>query len=181
MIAFKFNCPYYEVCGRKKNLHLSVDLCLFDKNKIKLVTDDFNESNFKIEYDNNSFRLFVSDLYCTVKKDIESENLYFSINNDYTSNGKRLNEVFSELKELFFDKNIDKAISVYKWNKIWLTASDYDCQLGHSYHVKDLYLAIDSIICFDDPFLKTYKLDCFMIDSSIFLCSKCDTFSLLCP
>ena len=118
MIAVKFNCPYYEVCGRKKNLHLSVDLCLFDKNKIKLVTDDFNESNFKIEYDNNSFRLFVSDLYCTVKKDIESENLYFSINNDYTSNGKRLNEVFSELKELFFDKNIDKAISVYKWNKI---------------------------------------------------------------
>ena len=178
MNAVKFNCPYYEVCGRKKDLHLSEDICLFDKNKIRLVTDYFNENNFKIEYNNNSFRLFVSDLYCTVKKETESENLYFSINNDHTSNGERLREIFSELKELLLNKNINKEISVYKWNKVWLTASDYDCQIGHSYHVKDLYLAIDSIICLDDPFLKTYKLDCFMIDSSIFLCSKCDTFPL---
>ena len=163
---------------RKTYICLKTYVCLFDKNKISLVTDDFNENNFKIEYNNNSFHLFVSDLYCTVKKDTESENLYFSINNDHTSNGKRLNEVFSKLKELLLNKNINKEISVYKWNKIWLTASDYDCQIGHSYHVKDLYLAIDSIICFDDPFLKTYKLDCFMIDSSIFLCSKCDTFPL---
>ena len=163
---------------RKTYICLKTYVCLFDKNKISLVTDDFNENNFKIEYNNNSFHLFVSDLYCTVKKDTESENLYFSINNDHTSNGKRLNEVFSKLKELLLNKNINKKISVYKWNKIWLTASDYDCQIGHSYHVKDLYLAIDSIICFDDPFLKTYKLDCFMIDSSIFLCSKCDTFPL---
>ena len=178
MNAVKFSCPYYEVCDRKKNLHLSVDLSLFDKNKISIVTDNYNENNFKVEYNNHSFRLFVSDLYCTVKKDSESEQLYFSINNDYAANGKLLNQVFSELKKLLSDKNINKEISVYKWNKIWLTASDYDCQLGHSYHVKDMYEAIDSIVCFNDPFLKTYKLDCFMIDSTIFLCNKCDTFPL---
>ena len=28
MNAVKFNCPYYEVCGRKKDLHLSEDICL---------------------------------------------------------------------------------------------------------------------------------------------------------
>ena len=142
------------------------------------MTDNYNENNFKVEYNNHSLRLFVSDLYCTLKKDSESEQLYFSINNDYAANWKLLNQVFSELKKLLSDKNINKEISVYKWNKIWLTASDYDCQLGHSYHVKDMYIAIDSIVCFNDPFLKTYKLDCFMIDSTIFLCNKCDTFPL---
>ena len=77
----------------------------------------------------------MSDLYCTVKKETESEKLYFSINNDHISNGERLREIFSELKELLL-KNINNEISVYKWNKIWLTASDYDCQIGHFYHVK---------------------------------------------
>ena len=28
MNAIKFNCPYDEVCGRKKNLHLSEDVCM---------------------------------------------------------------------------------------------------------------------------------------------------------
>ena len=120
----------------------------------------------------------MNDLYATVKKDSESEELYFSISNDSSSTRTRLNNVFSELRQLLFDKNVDQAISLYKWNKIWLSASEYDPQLGHSYHVKDLYIAIDSITCFEDPFLKTYRLNCFMIDSSIFLCTKCDTFPL---
>ena len=142
MIAVKFNCFNYEVCNRKKNLHLSVNLDMFDKNKLSLVTDTFNENNFKVEYDKNSFRLFVNELYATVKKDSDSEELYFSINNDYTSTKTRLNKVFAQLTQLLFDRNVDQAISVYKWNKIWLSASDYDPQLGHSYHVKDLYIAI---------------------------------------
>ena len=142
MIAVKFNCFNYEVCNRKKNLHLSVNLDMFDKNKLSLVTDTFNENNFKVEYDKNSFRLFVNELYATVKKDSDSEELYFSINNDYTSTKTCLNKVFAQLTQLLFDRNVDQAISVYKWNKIWLSASDYDPQLGHSYHVKDLYIAI---------------------------------------
>ena len=176
MKAFKFSCPYYEVCGRKKDLHLSENVFSFDENKLKLVTDYLNVDNFEIKYNNSSFRLFIPELYCTVKQDTDSENLYFSINNDYTENGKRLNEVFNVLKKLFHEKKNEEML--YKWNKIWLTASEYDCQIGHSYHVKDLYLALDSIISINVPFLKMYKLDCFMIDSNIFLCSKCDTFSL---
>ena len=59
MIPVKFNCPNYEVWDRKKDLHLSVNLNVFDKNKLRLVVDSLKESNFKVEYDNHSFRLFV--------------------------------------------------------------------------------------------------------------------------
>ena len=84
MNLVKFVCPYYEVCGRKKDLHLSVYLEMFDKNKLNLLTDSFNESNFKVEYDKQNFRLLVNELYVTVKKDDESEEYYFSISNDYS-------------------------------------------------------------------------------------------------
>ena len=49
MIPVKFNCPNYEFWDRKKDLHLSVNLNMFDKNKLSLVA----------EYDNHSFRSFV--------------------------------------------------------------------------------------------------------------------------
>ena len=176
MKAVRFKCPYYEVCGRKKDLHLSENVFSFDKNKLKLVPDYLNDDNFNICYNDDNFRLFIPDLYCTVKKDIDSENLYFSINNDFTENSKRLNEVFGVIKDLFNEKSNGELM--YKDCKIWLTASEYDCQIGHSYHVKDLYIALDSVVGTEVPFLKLFKLDCFMIDSSIFLCSKCDTFSL---
>ena len=178
MIPVKFDCPNYEVLDRKKDLHLSVNLNMFDKNKLSLAVDAFNESNFKVEYDNHSFRLFVKDLYATVKKDNESEEYYFSISNDYSSTRTCLDNTFSEIRELLLDRKKDETISFYKWNKIWLSASEYDPKLGHSYHVTDLYTAVDDITCFEDPFLKTYNLNSFMIDSSILLCTKCDTSSL---
>ena len=178
MIPVKFNCSNYEVCNRKKKLDLSVNLNMFEKNKLRLVSDSINENNFRVEYDNHNFRLLVNDLFATVKKDSESEELYFSITNDNTNTRTNLNNVFSALRQLLFDKNIDQTISVYKWNNIWLSCSAYDLQIGHSYHVNDLHIAIDSIICMEDPFFKTYKLECFMIDSVIFLCTKCDTFPL---
>ena len=34
---------------RKTYICLKTYVCLFDKNKISQVTDDFNENNFKIE------------------------------------------------------------------------------------------------------------------------------------
>ena len=178
MIASKLNCFNYEVCNRKKDLHLSVNLNMFDETKLKLVTDTFNENNYNIKYDNHSFRLCVNDLYAMVKKDSESEELYLSFSNDNSNTKMLLNNVFSALRKLLVDRDIDETISLYKWNKIWLSATEYDPQLGHSYHLKDLYIAIDSITCSEDPFLKTYALGCFMIDSSIFLCNKCDTFLL---
>ena len=100
MKAVKFSCPYYKVCGRKKDLHLAENVFLFDKNKLKLVTDYLNDDKFEIKYNNSSFRLFIPELYCTVKKDGDSENLYFSINNDYTENSKHLNKVFNVLKKI---------------------------------------------------------------------------------
>ena len=51
MIPVKFGCPYYEICNRKKDLHLSINLDMFDENKLSLVHDTFNESNFQVEYD----------------------------------------------------------------------------------------------------------------------------------
>ena len=114
----------------------------------------------------------------TVKKNEESSEDYFSFNNDHSSERKCLDSVFSALRKELLDRLKDETISFYKWNKIWLGASEYDLKLGHSYHVKDLYIALDDIICLEDPFLKTYKLNSYMIDASIFLCNKCDTFSL---
>ena len=105
MKAVRFKCPYYEVCGRKKDLHLSENVFSFDKNKLKLVPDYLNDDNFNICYNDDNFRLFIPDLYCTVKKDIDSEKLYSSINNDFTENSKRLNEVFSVIKDLFNEKS----------------------------------------------------------------------------
>ena len=165
MIPVKFGCPYYEICNRKKDLHLSINLDMFDENKLSLVHDTFNESNFQVEYDKQKFCLFVKELYVTVKTDNESSEDYFSFNNDYSSAKTCLD-------------SINETISFYKWNKIWLGTSEYDLKLGHSYHVKDLYIAIDDITCFEDPFLKTYRLNSCMIDSSIFLCNKYNTFSL---
>ena len=85
---------------------------------------------------------------------------------------------FSALRKALLDRLKDETISFYKWDKIWLGASEYDLKLSHSYRVKDLYIALDDIICLEDPFLKTYKLNSYMIDASIFLCNKCNTFSL---
>ena len=55
MIPVKFNCSNYEVCKRKKKLDLSVNLNMFEKNKLRLVTDSINENNFRVEYDNHNF------------------------------------------------------------------------------------------------------------------------------
>ena len=56
MIPVKFNCSNYEVCNRKKKLDLSVNLNMFEKNKLRLVTDSINENNFRVEYHNHNFR-----------------------------------------------------------------------------------------------------------------------------
>ena len=178
MAPVKFDCPYYEVLDRKKDLHLSVNLNMFDENKLSLVSDTFNENNFQVKYDGQKFRLCVTELYATVKTDSQLSEDYFSFNNDCTNAKTCLDSVFSPLKNLLIARTKDETISFYKWYKIWLGASEYDLNLRHSYHVQDLYIAFDDIICFEDPFLKTYKLNSHMIDSNIFLCNKCDTFLL---
>ena len=62
------------------------------------------------------------------------------------------------------------------WNKIWLNCVEYDLTEKHSYHFDKLYLAVDGVICFQDAFLKNYKLDCEMVHGCVYPCEKCDTF-----
>ena len=79
--------------------------------------------------------------------------------------------VNSKLKE-------DEVCGFIDWNRIWLNCVEYDMTNKHSYLFENLYIAVDSLIALYDPFFKSYKLDCEMIDAYVYLCEKCDTFLL---
>ena len=174
----KFDCPYYEVADLKKDLHLSLNLDSFDESKLSLVPKLLNEETFEVKYDNKKLRLFVKDLYVTVKRDHNNSEAYFTYKYDPSPAKKLLDSVFSSIKKPLIEKVPCDVLSFAKFGKIWLTAAEYDLKIGHSYHVRDLYIAIDNMICCENAFLKTYWLNSVMIDSSVNLCYNCDTFEL---
>ena len=96
---------------------------------------------------------------------------------DLTKSKKCLFEVFFAIKELVTSKVADMC-GFIDWNKIWLNCTEYDLTEKHSYHFEKMYLALDGIICFQDPFLKNYKLDCEMVHGCVYLCEKCHSFLL---
>ena len=99
---------------------------------------------------------------------------YLSIKDECSVTKKMLYAVFFAIKELVTGKVVD-ICSFIEWNKIWLNCTEYDLTNKHSYHLENLYLAVDGVISFADPYLKSYKLDCKMIQGGVYLCEKCDT------
>ena len=171
----ELTCYIYEVGKCRKDLHLSVKLDEFDASKLRLVEDELNPEHYKVLYDGKKFCLFVEKLYSKAKTSRVFEHEYLSIKDDCTKAKKCLYEVFFAIKELVTGKVTDMCGFV-EWNKIWLNCTEYDLTDKHSYHLENLYLAIDGVICFQDPYLKNYKLDCEMIHGGVYLCEKCDTF-----
>ena len=175
----ELTCYIYEVGKCRKDLHLSVNLDEFDSSKLSLVEDELNPDNFKVLYEGKKFRLFIEKLYAKAKTSRVFEHEYLSIKDDCTKTKKRLHEVFFAIKELVTGKAIDMC-EFLEWNKIWLNCTEYDLADRHSYHFEKLYLAVDGVVCdsvcFRDPYLKSYKLDCEMIYGCVYLCEKCDTF-----
>ena len=172
----KFSCYIYEVGKCRKDLHLSINLEEFDPSKLTLTVAKLNEENFKILYDGKKFHLHLENLYAKVKSSRVFEQEYLSIKDDCTKAKKCLYEVFFAIKELIASNINEEICSFIDWNKIWLNCTEYDLTQKHSYHLENLYIALDGVICFRDPYVKSYKLDCEMIDSFIYLCKKCDTF-----
>ena len=170
-------CYIYEIGKCRKDLHLSVKLDEFDPSKLTLLEDELNPENYKILYDGKKFRLFLENLYGKVKTSRTFQHKYLSIKDDTTKTKKCLYDVFFAIKELVTGKITDMC-GFIDWNKIWLNCTEYDLTDKHSYHFEKLYLAMDGVICFQDPFLKNYKLDCEIIHGCVYLCKKCDTFLL---
>ena len=176
----RFECYIYEVGNCKKDLGLSISLEDFDLSKLSLVANDLNEDNFSIMYDGRKFRLYVDELYAKVKYSRAFEERYLSIKDDRIKAKERLMKVFSAIKELVqinTEEEPDQNCYI-DWNKIWLNCSEYDLAKRHSYHLEKLYLAFDDVVCYKEPFMRSYKLNCEMIDSFIYLCQKCDTYLL---
>ena len=171
----ELTCYIYEIGNCKTELHLSVNLDEFDSSKLSLVEDKLNPDNFKVLYEGKKFRLFIEKLYAKAKTSRMFDHEYLSIKDDCTNTKKRLYEVFFTIKELITGKVADMCGFV-EWNKIWLNCTEYDLVNKHSYHFEKLYLAVDSVVCFQDPYLKNYKLYCEMIHGCVYLCEKCDTF-----
>ena len=176
----KFTCYVYEVGRCKKDLHLSIKLEEFDPSKLSLIVDELNEDNFNILYAGQKFRLCEEKLYVKVKTSRAFEQEYLSIKDDRTKAKECLFNVFVAIKKLLKNNTKEQVeqICFVDWGRIWLNCSEYDLTQRHPYHLEDLYIALDDIICYKDPFLKSYKLGCEMIDSFIYLCNKYDTFLL---
>ena len=170
----ELTCDIYEqTLNCKKDLHLSIKLDEFDPSRLALVKDDLNHENYNIFYDGKKFRLFVKKLYAKVKKSRVLENDYLSIKDDQTNTKKKLYDVFSSIKSLVNSKlKEDEMCSFIDWNRIWLNCIEYDMTNKHWYHFENLYIALDSVIALYDPFLKSYKLDCEMIDACVYLCEN---------
>ena len=117
-------------------------------------------------------------LYAKVKKSRIFENDYLSLKEDLTNARKCLYKVFDTIKELINNKNQDETCCFVDSNKISLNYTDYDLTFKHSYHFENLYIAIDSVIALYEPYFKTYKINCEIIDGCVYLCEKCDTFLL---
>ena len=177
MKSRELTCYIYEVGKNRKDLHLSVKIDEFDPSKLTLLEDELNPENFKLLYDGKKFRLFFENLYGKVKKSREFECEYLSMKDDLTKSKKWSYEVFFAIKELVTSKVADMC-GFIDWNKIWLNCTEYDLTEKHSYHFEKVYLALDGVICFQDPFFKNYKLDCEMVHGCVYLCEKCDTFLL---
>ena len=172
----RFSCYVYEVGKCRKDLHLSIGLEEFDPSKLTLAVDELNEENFKILYDGKKFRLYIEKLYAKVKTSRAFEQEYLSIKDGCSKAKKCLYEVFFAIKELVTSKTTEEICCFVDWNKIWLNCTEYDLTQKHSYHLEKLYIALDGVTYFQDPSVKNYKLDCEMIDASVYLCKKCDTF-----
>ena len=171
MKATELSCYIHEVGNCKKDLHLSVNLNNFDSSKLSLVVDDLNSDNFIILYNGKKFRLFVDRLYAKVKKSRAfNDQYYLSIKDDCSHNKKMLYEVFFAIRELMTSKVVNMC-SFIEWNEIWLNCTEYDLTNKHSYHLENLYLVVDHVICFQDPYLKSYKLTCQMI-KVLFTCVR---------
>ena len=177
MKSTELTCYIYEVRKNRKDLHLSVKIDEFDPSKLTLLEDELNPENFKLLYDGKKFRLFIESLYGKVKKSRVFECEYLSMKDDLTKSKKCLYEVFFSIKELVTSKVADMC-GFIDWNKIWLNCTDYDITEKHSYPLEKMYLALDGIVCFQDSFLKNYKLDCEMVHGCVYLCEKCDSFLL---
>ena len=176
----RFECYIYEVGNCKKDLGLSINLEDFYPSRLSLVVNDLNEDNFSILYDGRKFRLYVDELYAKVKHSRAFEQEYLSIKDDRTKAKERLRKVFSAIKELVqinTEEEPDQNCYI-DWNKILLNCSEYDLTNGHSYHLEKLNLAFDNVLCYKEPFMRSYKLSCEMIDSFIYLYQKCDTYLL---
>ena len=175
----RFKCYIYEVGNCKKDLGLSINLEDFNPSKLSLVVNDLNEDNFTILYNGRKFRVYIDELYAKVKHSRTYEEQYLSIKNDRAKAKERLMKVFATIKELVKINNKEPEQNCYNdWKKIWLNCSEYDLTKGHSYHLEKIYLAFDNVVCYKDPFMRSYKLNCEMIDSFIYLCQKCNTFLL---
>ena len=173
----RFKCYIYEVKSCKKDLGLSISLEDFNPSKLSLVVNDLNKDNFSILYDVRKFRLYVDKIYARVKTSRAFEQEYLSIKDDRTAK-ERLMKVFATIKKLVKvnTEEQNEQNCYVDWNKIWLNCSEYDLTLGHSYHLEKLYIAFDYVLCYNETFMRSYKLGCEMIDSFIYLCNKCNTF-----
>ena len=171
MTALKrFECYIYEVGNCKKDLSLSINLEDFDRSKLSLVVNDLNEDNFTILYDGRKFRLYVDELYPKIKHSRTFQQEYLTIKDVHAKAKERLMKVFIKELAQINTKEESEQNCYINWNKIWLNCTEYDLTKGHSYHLEKIYFAFDYVLCYKDCFMKTYKLNCELIDCFIYLC-----------